>query len=615
MAKGRKRKVHHDPRRSAIDRTVRDASLPPHAAHDTSSGSGSRRRPAHRATLGTRYLALCQLVYTMPAVILAGVFVYILAIVLFCSPSYLMNDNPAMLTEIKLGLPVSFMTVVLGKFLSVLYLHVSAVIPWYPILIYILLGSSLAVAIHGLLALDRFRELVLPFLVMYLLFFTTFLVRTGFNAVAFFTGGHAIFALVAYSAAPPPSRRRRLVVVLLLGILFSFSYMYRPQATTGITIFSAPVLALACLAAGMRRSLRWSTAFVAPLLLVVSLNHVLKTTDVSEDQAYFDTFNVLRGRFHGNPIVDVNWKNKKLFEMNKWSNADYAMLIFFMHLNEKKFNIETLSNIFEHTLPLPSDTLTLNVQRLRERHRALLQEYHRHLWVLPVLILLATATRSRYNVALSVCYAVYIYAGMLAMLYFKRFPIRVGIPLLMISFLMGVYLIFGRRTGIGAPLERLKSAWLFLVAGGCLIIAFAYLPRLRDVIKYNRIEMTRYRADMTTLNEICGDKMVLFQPGKGLRNEFADPFAPAEQRFHTIPAGYTIYSPRFYMALRQLGIDSAYDIFPRIIDHPDAFVVFREKDLKHLLAYIHNTYGVACRGEKIRQLQIDAVIYQLVSKN
>ena len=73
--------------------------------------------------------------------------IYMVTVLSVFSRCYEINDNTAILLDIKSNCMVSFMSALLGKILSFCYLNISDIIPLYGLTLYTFLGVSIYLVI------------------------------------------------------------------------------------------------------------------------------------------------------------------------------------------------------------------------------------------------------------------------------------------------------------------------------------------------------------------------------------------------------------------------------------------------------------------------------------
>ena len=212
-------------------------------------------------------------------------------------------------------------------------------------------------------------------------------------------------------------------------------------------------------------------------------------------------------------------------------------------------------------------------------------------------------------------YLCYIAAGMIAMVYYKRLPPRIGNPTLLMCSVLFLCMdqlaaSYGRRW----RLRGLTGAVTGVCAVALLSVAGFRAVKLRRIVAEYGPYTEGFDRTLAAVERRYRGKVLFFQPGLGLHYELSNPLRPLRHGFHSIPTGWPIYSPRFFKALAALGLERASDLYPYLTDNPDAFVVFHPKMIDLLVTFIGQTYGTDCVARRVEQLPIGSVVYQLVSR-
>jgi hypothetical protein len=294
--------------------------------------------------------------------------------------------------------------------------------------------------------------------------------------------------------------------------------------------------------------------------------------------------------------------------MNGWSKNDYKLLLSGPFADERKFNIETLENIFRYPEPT-RQTLHSVLSSLN----TIMTYYAWALLMLGGIILAACLVLPFPDLLLVLFYGLYCVGGMIFMTAFYRFPPRIGDPiwLMIIGFLM--YLMFTRGAYSQRRVIRLGQSFLI---GMCCLLWITEMVDLKTYIARDIKEYAAFQADLKKLNTVYPDTIMLWQPLTGLPIEYLNPFtSPPQMKFTLILGGWTTYSPGFYHILeRVLNIQHGYELLPCMVDNPHAFFLIGSETWKpSILAYFKETLKVPVIFVRVDDLSHSA-LYKLMTK-
>jgi len=148
-------------------------------------------------------------------------FIFTLFVVVFCYSSYLTNDDVAILMDIRSGYPTSFMSISLGRILSLFYLKVNYNVPWYSIFFIVVNIVSLILVFRYISLLKIKSYQFLTIILIILLTYIQFILKLGYTNTAFFGGIAAIANLWIYLSQNKP----RSVPIIIYGLIFTISYL------------------------------------------------------------------------------------------------------------------------------------------------------------------------------------------------------------------------------------------------------------------------------------------------------------------------------------------------------------------------------------------------------
>ena len=106
-------------------------------------------------------------------------------------------------------------------------------------------------------------------------------------------------------------------------------------------------------------------------------------------------------------------------------------------------------------------------------------------------------------------------------------------------------------------------------------------------------------------------EFLVLQPGAGFHAEWADTLKTANYNFRTMPGGWTIFSPSFYKALRGLGMEHAYEVFPKLAGAGGGYFVGDEISVTLICTYLSETQGSPHKFVPVRQLANDSFVYRI----
>jgi hypothetical protein len=555
------------------------------------------------------------------------------------------NDNIAILWNIKADCLVYFMSVSLGKFLSFCYLNITDKIPWYGLTLYTFLGVSLYCTIFSIWKFQRLGNLLIPFLTMFLALSLRHVIHIDYSAVSILLASGSLLGLLVYLEK---ADKKCLLPVIILGICFSFSYHIRMDGIKAALCFTAPAVLLGVFE--IRKSYIYLLVFIIPLAITISADRLYRNFIETETDIRFREWNTLRGQFHDFPIQYLNQNNELIRDANHWSQNDYLMLSEWIYLDENKFNVDTLRNIFKYALPLPAASIKVLLPLMAYKFIELVKTYPVYSCVLIFLALIGLIIRGKYNGIIQVFYLCYIFGGTIWMLIFFRLPPRIGSPTLLICVIWMTYMVFCLKTirfKLNHRICRPKAqnvkpqtaafAWLqkntdnsrpvisifsvmfymriknkLMIFAGLLFLFFSSVSMCNY---YNNIKVI-YRAQKEYDKNIkdleaTNASLFLIQPRKFSLYQYADPLKYCNFSFKVIPCGWPIFSPFFYEVLRKNGMEHAYEIFPRIIGDKDCYIVGDNETVTLMSIYLWETYGLRNSIISARQLNDHLFVYRI----
>ena len=416
-------------------------------------------------------------------------------------PAYRSNDNVGILQMAREGYEAPFMSPILVKAFNLLYRGVSDSIPWFGIANYASLFWSLALLIHAMSVLPQLRRVFVPLLLLASLLWSTFLIRCGYNASSMLLSGVAILAFVAFAREGRATR----TAVLTCALGLAFAFLFRPRGMQGATLWIAPALIAFGALQRNRYSLATIALFAAPIGTISIIHTVWDHSWMSASYEEFRTFNCKRGKFHVYPIMKANEENQKVLEVNGWKKSHYTMLTNWFFFNEDRWNLETISNIFEHTVELPHQRLDSAV--FDDAFAKLGERYTKFVWLLVLVAAGIGMARSRRVLALSAGYLLYLAVLVLYMTIVLRFPGRVGDPLFTLGLFAFVWILASTRQ-VRRPATVVtviaSATWLVTM----LSLATHHLSQASDTAE----RRVQFETAIDEFNLWFEDKFVYTQP-------------------------------------------------------------------------------------------------------
>jgi len=521
---------------------------------------------------------------------IAAVVILFMVMVLGLSPrAFRTNDDVGIMLDIRGGFAVSFMSLILGRGLSLLY-GMARSIPFYGIFLYFMHACSLYLFIKAFSRLRGFTPWFPFFLVAYLSLYARFLMEVSYNNSAFMIGINALM----YCGSRLIEGEQRTFCFMLSGLLFAFCFMVRKQVLPGVLLFSAVMLA--GILFREKRSWKGLVIFFIPVMLIFSAERLVARYGVSDTYKAFKRFNSFRSALHGYPILFQNRNNRRLLMANGWTKNDMTLFRFYFFPNERKFNETTMKNFFIERQPRrvikPKDVLSGT--------RRLLDEYPVQFFLLASILILTFFLNGFKESTLIFFNAVYISAGMLSMTLVARFPNRIGNPLFLLLLESTVFFVFW-----GAANVVPRKPWNRPLYGFFIACCMAVL--LLNGIAYAR------RAELLTLTMrkagAIMQRMDAVYPGALFLTPYwpwaqdIDPLRNSSFTFERIPTGWETFSERFYEIIgRRAGVKYGYDLFPRFLKLQNAYIVGNKNFIRGSLnQYLRETYRLRCKFVKVEQ--------------
>lgn len=543
---------------------------------------------------------------------LAVTFIYFSVILLTCKQGYWINDDLGILDDIKNDFWVSFMSVLLGKFMSLLYVHVSGRIPWYGIFLYLFAAISFFLMLYSIDKSCVNKWMKFGILSVLLIAYARFVLTIGYSTVSINIGFSSLLALLVYRRT---CERPRVWIILGFGFCCAISYLVRTRGFTAVMVFSLVILFYEMFWKPSKKG--WVLIFFfIPLLVLAGADRLYIKYAAHESYRQYTAWNTARGKFHGYPARRINKKNALLLKKNNWSINDYKMLIRWIYFDENKFNLKTMQNLFTYSPPLPHQQPPDFPVILQNMGRLLLG-YPPFTSMLILLFLIGLVTADQYRLFILSVYLAYVFSGAAVMQTVFRFPPRVAIPVFMGATLLCCYWVFieNRRPVLRFRWNK-KNIRKYLIWG----LSFCFMAlglsdtiRIRHRIANNARYQKMYYEHRAYLENLNADFLILKEFG-GLYAAHRDPLKVHSPSFRSIPTSWPIFSPRFYQELSRLNLNHGYEILPRTVDQKKVFIVGTTAFVGNIVTFLKENHGIDCRYEQIDRVNPKTGVYRIITQ-
>lgn len=455
----------------------------------------------------------------------------------FLPIQYAVNDDYAILTEIKNNVNTSFMSPVLGCFLSFLY-SLNENIPWYGLFLYFIHFVALYILITTLLKRNWNKILSYSFLFIYLMFYLEFLVKVSYNNSSIMLG----ISVIVYFLFN--IRNLSTLKSLLVGLLFTVSYLIRTETIYLLLCFSAPAFYLE------KKYYHRIFYFLFPAIIVFSLHMMTDNFAFSEEQKNFNEFNKLRGAFHCYPAARNNYNNQNILKVNNWTGNDYLVLDAWFFMDERKFNAGSMENVFKYSVQARSD-LNSRISEVAGN----IKGYYIYYLFAAIMLLLFILGSNYIRFLIAAGYFIYCFAGIAALQIFFRFPSYISTQIFLIMFLVMFFFacsfelkISNRRKGIAIILALLPVLALKI---GDLSKSISNTARMIELFNRTYVVQLNQKYQAGTL-------ILPIMPDFAMPVECSNPLMEKRLKINIIPFGWLTYSPSFYKSIKKhLNVDNA----------------------------------------------------------
>ena len=251
-----------------------------------------------------------------PANIIFSLIIVSSALLLFPA-SFQVNDDIEIIKFIENGFDTTFMSVLLGRILSFLYLDITANIPWYTFFLYFFHIISITLIITGIKAL-RLKKIVSSIIfTIFISYYLYFLILLTFTSTALMLGITSCFLYFCLLENKEIHKKNlnHTYLLLTLGLFISFSYLIRASAAKGTSLLFLPIF--------LYYYKNWKSHLILflPIAIIISLNTYLENHTTTSPYREFKEFNQQRGKIHGFPLQKISIK--RLLNENSWSENDF----------------------------------------------------------------------------------------------------------------------------------------------------------------------------------------------------------------------------------------------------------------------------------------------------
>lgn len=506
-------------------------------------------------------------------------FLFIIIILSIFSPSFLMNDDIAIEVFIRSGNPAVFMSTTLGYFLSFLYAQVSDSIVWYAVYFYFFQVIILFLVFLIFSSVTNKFFCILLFYISFIFFYIYYLPNITFTIMGIMVGSVSL----VYFAIILNQNKVTYIKSITIGLLFAHSFLFRTSALFAIVAFGLPFIIYFIIKNKNKK--KFILLFFTPIILAFFSDNLINKVLVSEVHKDYLEFNALRGNLHGFPILNANIKNKKILNVNNWTENDYSMLRTWMFWDESKFNKETLKNIFKYSLNIKDRGISyITFQKSFDN---IFSDYSDYFKIFFLIILFIYFFYSKKYLYLIIGYLAYNVGLMIYFDVFLRFPERIAIPLLFYLLFCLFYFISDSKKII-KTINKEISGYIF-IAIFITTIFYGFtnsFPRLK-----NRSD--KVKQNISLLQKVenrYSEKLLIERPGQGLPT-IVNPFVYSKLHLNIINGGWPNFSPYFYSIINKHGLNSGKEIFTALIENENTIFVGTVKDAEYVKIYLNENFS------------------------
>lgn len=511
-------------------------------------------------------------------------FIFIFSVISVINPRYSVNDDIAILSDIKSGFTASFICRSFGGFLSFLYNDVSSSIPWYGVFMYISLGISLFALLNILLNFRR-KKLIETIIisVLILLSYIRFIQIVGYNEVSVIAGGVAVLGIFSAFYREKVNWHS----ALGYGLLLAISYLCRVDTLELILIFMFPIVIFK-----IRKYWKYVIIFALPCLLLiafdVTLNHAHYMTP---EQTYFDATIPYYHAIMDSSVKLLNQENTALFKDSVWSKNDFYMITNWLFADENKYNLDTMNQFLEnpHIIKLSNLGFASLISESIKSFKYMMVYYSKWIFAIILEFILLIFYCKKKQVFLPFLLFLYIIAGSILIELIFHYPSRVGFPIFFIIMCFLFIILLNGDFSFGNKWSKLRVMLLVIISVIFIYGQIALAVSNDKANKYNRDNMYRVIEQLDSLGT---DAVFLSHPLFLDIYVFANPLKEYQEEPLMIPTGWSAFSPRFYAIINKIGLKHGSDVFPYFANSKNSFVICGESMKEPISIFIKENYGI-----------------------
>lgn len=526
--------------------------------------------------------------------IIFSLFIVSSALLLFPA-SFQVNDDIEIIKFVGNGFDTTFMSVLLGRILSFLYLDITADIPWYTFFLYFCHIISVTLIITGIKVLRLKRIVSSIIFTIFISYYLYFLILLTFTSTALMLGITSCFLYFCLLENKEAHRNNlnHIYILLTLGLFISSCYLIRTSAAKGISLLSLPIF--------LYYYKKWKSHLILffPIAIIISLNIYLENYTTTSAYKEFNEFNQQRGKVHGYPLRKIN--KKRLLEANSWTENDFLLFVFYWTFSdERKYNFKTLSLIKEIESPLKPFSVQEIKNILKSNKIFIIEHLSEVLFLFSLILLLLFPSAGKKKFFL-ISFSVYVISIVAIMNTYYRFPPWVSKPVFL--FILLSMLLHGKDKKIDtSKINALKSG-AFIVFGLIFIIN-SIIELEREIIFQNNSSLKRENIEKKLLSI---DKNPVFYilprismfPRNSVYRDYND------SKIFDLASGWSTFSPYFHNKINSIGINTGSDILPWMINHSNTYFITDYTDYtadysNRLVQFIDETYMIKCSVENIK---------------
>jgi hypothetical protein len=469
--------------------------------------------------------------------------------------SFLINDDATLSSLVNgdyTGRRTSSLVVagtMFGRILRVGY-AISSRLPWYGIVLYVLLILCLAAIGTVAFTLSRRPSLAERLLVAatIVLIAPWLILRVSFTPVSLMLGGVGI---LVFATAARYRGWLGTTAAGVAGILLGASYLIRAYSFLGVLIAFAPV----CVAIAVRAGLRLTLTFALTIGVLVAVGVASDRLEYSRSGTWnsFMQGNAARSALQSTPRLDDAHVSDRDLQRIGWTRNDLHLFAQFVYPDSHVYSSQAIRELARLSPRVRTDFSV----------RSIFDALRRPV-VAPLIlvgIVLVAVRRNRTLMLVSLGAFVWLVGVLVALLLYVRLPDRVLIPLEAEAVLM-LAIVPSYLVG-ASPRFAVSARWQQIAVAAVASLALA------ATVSYGAVDAARVSRDngRTVGRKTHAIAALKAYDAKGVFiargdefGQWSDPFS-ATSPFATlrlIPLGWATNSPLFTARLKRLGITDLY---------------------------------------------------------